>query len=112
MKIDNYQFGKLQIGTKTYTRDLVLFPDHIQENWIRQTGHLLRETDIPEVLQEKPELVVIGTGKFGLMKVPEKVREKLTKENIDYIVAPTAVAVQRYNQLQTQNKVGLFHLTC
>ena len=112
MKIDSYRFGRMQIGSNVYTNDLIIYPDRIHKNWIRRSGHLLGKEDITEILELKPDLLIIGTGKFGMMKVPLQLRQMLQIEGITTIAEPTSEAVWQYNCENTKNKVAMFHLTC
>jgi len=111
--IQSYSFGSITIEGKKYTRDLIIYPDKITQNWRRKEGHFLTEYDIKEVLEYKPEVLIIGTGAYGLMKIDEKLKEKLENSNIEYIVKKTADAVEEYNKIyQEKNVVCALHLTC
>ena len=52
--IDLYNFGKIIIDGVKFTKDLIIFPDKINSNWRRKTGHLLTEYDIVAILDYKP----------------------------------------------------------
>ncbi|MFQ6109407.1 MAG: Mth938-like domain-containing protein [Candidatus Aminicenantales bacterium] len=111
--IESYVFGRMVIGGKTYTSDLIIFPDKIQESWWRKSGHRLCIADVEHVFKAEPEAFVIGTGFTGLMKVEDEVRKKAQSEGILLIVEKTKKAVQRFNETYSQKKtVGAFHLTC
>ena len=87
--IDSYSFGNITIDNQKFTKDLIIFPDHINSNWRRKTGHLLLEDDIAEILDYKPEVLIIGTGANGLMKVDDKVKDKLKTLGIEFIIKKT-----------------------
>ena len=36
LHIDEYSFGRISVSGKNYSADLIIFPDHIQENWWRK----------------------------------------------------------------------------
>jgi hypothetical protein len=112
-KITNYHFGKIQIADQIYTRDLIVTPIRIIPNWKRAEGHLLALADLRAPLDEfKPEILVLGIGKFGLMKVPETVRRELQSRQIEVFVLKTSAAVVKFNELTNPNILGAFHLTC
>ncbi|MDZ7262488.1 MAG: MTH938/NDUFAF3 family protein, partial [candidate division KSB1 bacterium] len=68
--IESYNFGKMVIDGKTYRSDVILYPDHVEANWWRKEGHQLCVQDIQEAVEStSPEVVVVGTGKYGFMKV-------------------------------------------
>ena len=62
MRIDSYSFGIIMIDGKTYTSDVIVFPERVFSPWWRKEGHFLRMEDLAEVLREKPDIIVIGTG--------------------------------------------------
>jgi len=111
--ISSYSFGNRIIDNQRYTNDLIIFPDHITSNWRRKTGHLLIEDDIAEILDYKPKVLIIGTGASGLMKVDDKLKEKLKILGIEFIIKKTAEAVEEYNRIYKDKKVvAALHLTC
>lgn len=113
MKIDDYSFGRMEIGGNTYTRDLIILPDEIKSNWWRKEGHSLSLEDLPGVVSRAPLTLIVGTGAYGVMKVPELLKAELKKLGIALYDFPTEKAVLEYNQREGQEKVvGAFHLTC
>jgi hypothetical protein len=113
--IDGYQFGKIVIDNVSYRNDVIVFPDHVQDNWWRKEGHKLQVVDIRESIEQaSPKTLVIGTGKFGIMRISKEVKEYLDKQNITLYAEPTDKAVKIYNRLiQIETRVlGGFHLTC
>jgi hypothetical protein len=111
--ISSYRFGSIEVNGKRFTRDLIIFPDHINKNWRRKTGHLLVIDDIYEVIDTEPELLIIGTGAHGLMKIDGKLRDKLRNSGIDFIAKKTPEAVDEYNRIYKDRKVVCaLHLTC
>ena len=111
--IEEYHFGRMVISGKTYTSDLILFPDKVISSWWRKSGHKLCLQDLEEVIQEKPDILVIGTGAMGVMKVNDEVRQYVQQEGITLIIEKTGKAVQFYNHHPRDKKViGAFHLTC
>ncbi|MCX8094909.1 MAG: MTH938/NDUFAF3 family protein [Caldisericia bacterium] len=112
MIIDSYEFGEIIIEGKVYKSDLIIIEDKIIENWWREEGHLLKEADLFEVLKYKPEVLIIGTGANGLMRVSEDLIKKLKDEKIEYYILKTKEAVKKFNEIDNKRKAGAFHLTC
>jgi hypothetical protein len=114
MKIDSYSFGSMIVNGKIYNQDLIVFPDKIISSWWRQEGHFLKVEDLDEVLSYKPEILVVGTGASGVMKISESVREKLKKSSITLIDLNTSQAYKVFNGKIAEGKkvAGAFHLTC
>ncbi|MBE9472531.1 MAG: hypothetical protein IMY75_10535, partial [Chloroflexi bacterium] len=60
-----------------------------------------------------PEVLVVGTGAYGMMRVTEETRRALETAGIRLIAAPTAEAVKTYNELREETRVAAaLHLTC
>ncbi|MEF8880119.1 MAG: Mth938-like domain-containing protein [Candidatus Thermoplasmatota archaeon] len=113
MEIEDYSFGKMKIDGKTYTSDLIIFPDKIKTKWYRKRGHRLSREDLNEVIDYKPNILIVGTGASGLMKIPDETKEYIEKQDIELKKDKTKKATWLYNQLKNKNKVvAAFHLTC
>lgn len=111
--IDSYKFGQMVIDGKKYTKDLIIYPDKVKSSWWREKGHLLALDDIKDVLIENPEILIIGTGAMGLMKVTDEVKKYAKDKGIKLIVQKSKKAAQTFNQKQSEGRVfGAFHLTC
>ena len=111
--IDAYQFGQIVINGQKYSSDVIIFPDRVSANWQRKTGHQLRIEDIAEVFTENPEMLIVGSGASGLMKVMPEVEQLAQARGIKLIVEPTNEACNIYNQLShSQRVVAALHLTC
>ncbi len=111
--IDSYSFGQIVISGRKYTSDVIIFPDRVQGDWWRDESHELTLKDITGIMDENPEILLVGTGASGLMSVLPEVEQAAEAANIQLIVQPTGEACPIYNQLsQTQRVVAALHLTC
>ena len=111
--IDSYDFGRIVINGKRYSSDLIVFPDKVRDGWWRKEGHRLHVEDLKEVLEAKPEVLVVGTGYSGLMKVPPETRKYVESKGIELIAQSTAEACKTFNRLVKSRKVvAALHLTC
>ena len=111
--IDSYQFGLIVVNGKEYTSDVIISPDRVRDGWWRKVGHQLCLEDIAEVITQNPELLIVGTGASGLMKVLPEVHEGAGARNIKLIAEATDRACHTYNQLcHSQRVVAALHLTC
>ncbi|MEM2642707.1 MAG: Mth938-like domain-containing protein [Candidatus Bathyarchaeia archaeon] len=114
--IEFYDFGVMMIGGKRYTSDLIVFPERVLSGWWRREGHQLCVEDLKEILSQKPppEILVVGTGYSGLVKVLPEVEKVLKERGIRLIAQPTVEAYKTFNELLKAGKrvVGAFHLTC
>lgn len=113
MTIQNYRFGSIIIDGQRYSSDVIIYPDRVDDRWWRKEGHLLQVEDLEEVIQARPEVLVVGTGNPGLMEVLPETQEYLQAQGIELIVQPTDQAWQTYNRLSSSRRVvAAFHLTC
>jgi len=111
--IDSYEFGHIVINGKHYHSDVIIYPDRVDDHWWRKEGHLLLPEDLKEVVKENPEILVIGTGNSGLMKVPSATLNWIKSKKIEVRIEPTQTACHTYNQLCSSHKViAALHLTC
>jgi len=113
MKIEHYSFGRITIDGKTYTSDVIIYPDKVDSSWWRKEGHSLHIVDLKSVLNIKPEILIVGTGQSGVMIVPEETLSYLKAQGIEVHVARTEKAVELFNKHQKDKKtVAALHLTC
>ena len=113
MHIDGYVFGRIIIDRKTYTTDVIVYPDRVDSSWWRKEGHYLNKEDLPGIVEAKPDVLVIGTGNMGVMQVPESTIKYFEKHGIEVRVAKTGKAVEIFNSRPAGKKViAAFHLTC
>ena len=111
--IDAYNFGKIVIDGRTFTRDVIIFPDRIQDQWWRKDGHVLLSTDVESIIKEQPEVLIVGTGKYGVMKVPAQTRRYIESKDIELFTAPTEQACELYNRIAPEKRtIAALHLTC
>lgn len=113
MHIDNYAFGKIVIDGKTYTSDVIVYPDSVDPSWWRKEGHYLQKEDLNDILKAGPDIVIIGRGNWGVMEVPKATLDFLESKGIKAYAEKTAKAVELFNAQPKDKKViGAFHLTC
>jgi len=114
MKIDSYQFGRIVIDGAGYDSDCLVTGGCVLQNWRRRQGHLLAAEDLKPVIDAAPQVLVVGCGAFGMMKVPQQTVQLLQQKGIRCEPMKTAKAVQRFNQLMHEgaNAAAAFHLTC
>ena len=65
------------------------------------------------MMTENPEVLVVGTGTSGLMKVLPEVERGVETQGIKLIVEATDKACHTYNHIcQSQSVVAALHITC
>jgi hypothetical protein len=111
--VNAYSFGQITIGDQNYTSDIILFPDRIFSPWWRKEGHNLCLEDLAEIPFENYDVLIVGTGFFGMMKVSSDVRIFMKEKKIQLLIQKTKDAIHKYNEIAQQKRVvGVFHLTC
>jgi hypothetical protein len=112
-KIESYEFGRIVIDGQTYTADLILLPDRILTGWWRQEGHVLHPGDLDDVLEAALDVLVVGQGAYGRMRVTDETANAVCSAGIELVALPTREAVERYNALVAgQRAAAALHLTC
>ncbi len=113
MKIEHYSFGRITIQGKAYTSDVIIFPERVDASWLRREGHLLHMDDLKSVVHARPEVIVIGTGYYGRMQVPNDVLVNLGTHGMEVRIAKTPEAVDLFNEISSRKKtIACLHLTC
>lgn len=113
MKVEAFSFGSITIGGRIFTKDVIVFPDHVFEDWKREEEHRPQISEFADIVKAGPDILVIGTGYAGVMSVADPVRNFLTSKGIEVRVDKTTKAVELYNQLQGREKViAALHITC
>ena len=104
MIIDSYDFGRIVVDGKAYTSDVIIFPNRAKDNWWRKEGHALHIEDIELVVAEKQEVLIVGTGNYGLLEVLPETKEYIESKGIELIVEPTDKACEMYNEVSKDKK--------
>jgi hypothetical protein len=112
--IDDYSFGCITVDGKEYRSDIIILPHTIVPQWRRQEGHLLQLVDIEQHEGSLPRLLVLGTGRFGMMHVAKDLQEWLCSRHITLIAERTGAACKAFNHSLYEGRpvAGAFHLTC
>lgn len=114
--VSEYKFGRIVVDGVVYTQDVIIMSGVgiIVPNWRREQGHLLGLNDLKEAIQNKPDTIVIGTGAYGIMKVPHKLIRELENMGLKVIVESTDRACEVYNELCEKGVkvIAGLHLTC
>jgi len=114
MHIENYSFGHIKIDGKNYDHDVIIFPEKVLAPWQRKEGHSLSLDDLKAVIDYKPNVLIIGTGAYGVLKIPNETLEAIKKLHIQCFHMLTFKAYKLFNEYMAKgsNVVGAFHLTC
>jgi hypothetical protein len=112
--IEKYAFGSMRVGGRTYYSDIFITAGTITE-WWREESHLVQPPDIVTIIEQKPAVLVLGTGYSGGMQVSTETTKLCEERGIELIVGLTAISLDIYNKIVLEGKktvVAAFHLTC
>lgn len=116
MKISHYSFGSITIDDKAYTSDVIIYPGRVDSKWWRKEGHYLQPADLTDIINAKPDILIIGAGASGVMKVPEETLKFIKSKGIEVHVGMTDSAVELFSKMQSEKSgkriVAALHLTC
>lgn len=114
MRIKSYEFGRIEINGTVYTSDVIIYDEYVNSSWWRKEGHYLQLEDIKEILNAKPDVIIIGTGKFNTMKVSNDVMKEWESRGIKAIYVKTDEACCKHNEMSGSGKavVTALHLAC
>lgn len=119
--IEEYKFGSITISGKTYTEDVeVRWTDEVLK-WWRKEGHIVDVEDVKRAIGESPDIIIIGTGESGTVKITEEAKKEIQSKGIKLIIDLTEQATKTFNIRKEESEeeegeqekvIGLFHLTC
>ncbi len=114
MMIEHFSFGSIIVEGITYTNDIKIIRGSVIPAWWRKSGHQVNIDDIHDIIDTKPNILVLGKGKPGMMKSTRSLCEFLKQNDIDLIEEKTSKAIKTFNRLfkQGKNICAGFHLTC
>jgi hypothetical protein len=74
---------------------------------------VLDPDDLEALIGTEPEIIICGTGAMGVMRPAAALKKELETRGIEFIALQSAKAVEMYNNVSGNRKVGAcFHLTC
>jgi hypothetical protein len=114
MTVEDYEYGRIVIDGREERRDVIITRSKLHTNWWRDEGHRLTLGDLGPVLDESPDVLVVGTGTDGRMRPVPGLEQDLADRGIKMEAMTTDDAVRRVNELIAQgtNAAAALHLTC
>lgn len=113
LRIGGCRFGLVVIGGRRYTRDVLVFPDRVVADWWREEGHALAVADLRALLEDMPQVLVVGLGHVSRMRILPETSEWLRHLGVELVSASTPEACEAYNRLRLEKRtVAALHLTC
>lgn len=112
--ITDFSFGRIVVDGQICNSDIKIVNGRLVKDWWRRSGHSVQIDDVQDILASDPQILVIGRGQPGYMRVSESLRRHLDKNYIQLIEEPTSEAVKTFNSYHSKGKkvAGGFHLSC
>ncbi len=112
--IEAYSFGRLWADGIEHTTDLVVDRQGVRGIWRRRQSHVLRIEDLDMTLALEPTTLVVGTGRFGLLRVLSETRRDLEERGIRLVAQRTDRAWRTFNRLASAGDrvVAALHIFC
>ncbi|MFH0892382.1 MAG: MTH938/NDUFAF3 family protein [Candidatus Falkowbacteria bacterium] len=110
--IDGYVFGTISINGDTFNNDVEARWSGDVLKWKRKDSHSISLSDLEPALGQSPEVIYLGTGYDGTVRINEGMAEELKKKNIELIANKTNLITQEFNVAVYSKKkaIGLFCL--
>ena len=117
--INSTSFGSIIINNKKYSQVLII-GEEIKErnakklNELFGTTHQIGDWEIEDLISNSPEIIIIGTGQRGVLKVSDEFKSKIKESGVELKTFITSVAIKEYNKFILQGKKvnALIHTTC
>jgi len=112
--IDSTKFGEITIEGKTHYSDVFVYWDGEVEETRTFTRHLFSKEELNILLKKNPEVVIVGTGDSGFLKVSDDARAIAKEKDIELIELITSEAIRKFNELVESGKkvVAFMHVEC
>lgn len=112
VRIDGASFGSITVDGKRYPHDVWILADGSIRRRDRNHEFTLNEFDF--LLKGKPELVIVGTGQSGCVRVDKEAAELAVKQGVRIVDDITPDSLKRYNEAADAGRrvAGAFHVTC
>ncbi|MBI4285619.1 MAG: hypothetical protein HY670_06940 [Chloroflexi bacterium] len=117
-KISSSGFGFIVIDGKQYVHDVQILPDGTvkerEASKSRAGSHTVTRTELENIKPTQPDVVVIGTGVSGLVRLAGDIEVYQKRAKLNLMLLATPQAVTEFNRLTGEGKkvAALIHVTC
>jgi len=117
--INHLEFGEIIINNQKF-HDVLIYDNKIEQRdypkleEVFGTGHFIGEWEKIKLLSGEPEIIIIGNGYQGVLKVDEDFKNEIKKRNIELIINYTPDVIDLINNKIKEGKRinALIHTTC
>ena len=110
-KIDNSYFGAIIVNGRKFESDVIL--DWTGEVRTKSGSHDFTKADFNDLMMRDPEVIIIGTGTVGNVKVDPSVEVAARLQGVEIISRITPLAIQEFNKhVRKRKAIAVMHVTC
>jgi uncharacterized protein len=95
--------GKIKIGNEELIDNVVLFRDEIRRDWQPADIDNPTSQDLAELIREKPEVIIFGTG-WQARLPPRELVFALARRGIGFEMMDTPAACRTFNVLVSEDR--------
>lgn len=103
MTVRRVEPGAIAIGTETITDDVLIFRDEIRRGVSLDDVAALDEDHLDELLWDRPEIVILGTG-FRPRRPPRDLVFAMARRGIGFETMDTPAACRTFNILRSEGR--------
>ena len=93
----------IRIGDDTYAHAIALTSSDYLGAWEEKSIGELTSADFDDLLESKPELIILGTGETNIF-APKELVFAFARQGIGFEVMDTAAAARTFNVLAGENR--------
>ena len=112
-------FGKITIENMVFHHDVFIGLDgQIKKRKkklsvkIYGTSHIISQQEIQYIYDEGAKLLIIGSGQYSRTRLSNEAASYLEVQKCQVKLLSTERAIETWNEIQEENTIGLFHVTC
>ena len=117
-RINGSEFGTITIEGEVFEHDVIIRLDGEVKKRKKKlskavygTSHVVSLDEARHVHQGGAELLIVGAGQYGALKLSGEAAAYLEREACRVELLPTPQAIEAWNAAEGE-VIGLFHVTC
>ena len=117
-RIDAVAFGRVTVDGEVLDHDIHIRADgklkKRKKKWARKdydTSHIIGPRELGKALKKAPEMLIIGEGFDGMIRLADEGREMLEQRGVRWELLPTPEAVEAWNEAEGRRAL-ILHVTC
>ncbi|EKD77127.1 MAG: hypothetical protein ACD_42C00472G0003 [uncultured bacterium] len=79
-QIKSFSPGKIVVNSDVLTTSFIISPEKLIKNWHPQTTDQITDDDLKQLLETKPDIILLGTGEKSVILPATKIAVLLEKQ--------------------------------